>query len=247
MYYCLLKHTERINMDTELLIKYFARIVTLLLVLPLHEAAHALVAKCFGDDTADRQGRISLNPFVHLDMLGSFLMVFTGFGWAKPVDVDPRRMKNPKAGMAVTALAGPVSNLIAAFAAGLGRACILATDDGLKAVYDYAVFNKVSTLYCVQLLLEFLMIVNIGLAIFNLIPIPPLDGFNVMRYFTGPKVDRWFYTHYQQIQMGFLAFIIILNIIPDSVNPLIMARKGVYELMWDDLLYKIPAKKWGWE
>lgn len=234
-------------MDIELFIKYFARAVTMLLVLPLHEAAHAITAKWFGDDTAERQGRITLNPFSHLDPLGSFLMIFTGFGWAKPVPINPTRMKKMRAGVAVTALAGPVSNLLAAFAAGLTKACILCTQSGIDAINDYAFKDKITTTYCVMLLMEFLMVVNIGLAIFNLIPIPPLDGFNVMSYFTGPKVDKWFYQHSREIQMGFLAFIIVLNmhIIPDKYNLLYIAQDKVYDGMWE-LLFKIPEKKWGW-
>ena len=232
-------------MDIEFVLKYFARAVTLLLVLPLHEASHALVAKWFGDDTAERQGRITVNPFVHLDPLGAFLMFFTGFGWAKPVPINPARMKNVRAGVSVTALAGPVSNLLAAFAAGLAKACLLCTKSGYTAFYDYVIFNRVTTMYCVLLLLEFLMVVNIGLAIFNLIPIPPLDGFNVMSYFTSQKVDRWFYKYSREIQMGFLAFIIILNldIIPSKYNLLYIAQDKVYNGMWD-LLSEIPKRKW---
>ena len=234
-------------MDLNLTIKLFARVVTLLLVLPVHEAAHALTAKLFGDNTAENQGRISLSPFVHLDPIGSMLMLLTGFGWAKPVSVEPRNMKNPRAGLAVTALAGPLSNLIAAFAAGLINACIKCTASGRDALYNYVVYDKISTTYCVLLLTEFLMLVNIGLAIFNLIPIPPLDGFNVMRFFTGPKVDRWFYQHYQQIQMGFLIFLLVLNfdLIPDKYTPLLAAQNAVFDWMWD-LLMKIPEKKWGY-
>jgi Zn-dependent protease len=233
-------------MDIELFLKYFARAVTLLLVLPLHEAAHALTAKLFGDDTAERQGRITLSPFAHIDPLGAFLMFFTGFGWAKPVPINPVRMKKMRAGVAVTALAGPVSNLVAAFAAGLVRALILCTDNGVNAVYDYVMYDRVTTTYCVLLLMQFLMVVNIGLAIFNLIPIPPLDGFNVMSYFTNQKVDRWFYRHSREIQMGFLVLIIILNmeIIPHKYNLLYIAQDKTYDGMWK-LLYKIPEKKWG--
>ena len=106
-------------MNIETFLKYFSRVITLLLVIPLHEAAHGLVAKWLGDATAERQGRITLTPFAHLDPIGSLLMIFTGFGWAKPVPVNPVRMKKYRAGFALTALAGPVSNLLAAFVAGL--------------------------------------------------------------------------------------------------------------------------------
>lgn len=233
-------------MNVEHFIKYFARAATLLLVLPLHESAHAFVAKRFGDDTAERQGRISLSPFVHLDPIGSLLMLLTGFGWAKPVEVNPARMRNPRGGMAVTALAGPVSNLIAAFLAGLVKACILTTESGMDAYREYFLRDHVTTTFCVMLLMEFLMIVNIGLAIFNLIPIPPLDGFNVMRYFANNKFERWVFIHYREIQMGFLAFILILNldIIPHKYNLLYIAQDKVYDGMWH-ILVKIPEHKWG--
>ena len=233
-------------MNIEHFIKYFARAATLLLVLPLHESAHALVAKLHGDDTADRQGRITLTPFAHLDPMGSLLMLLTGFGWAKPVEVNPSRMRNPRRGMALTALAAPVSNLIAAFAAGLVKACMLCTEDGFRAYRDYLLNDRITTTFCVMLLMEFLMIVNIGLAIFNLIPIPPLDGFNVMRYFTSNKFDRWVYMHYREIQMGFLAFILILNLdlIPHKYNLLYLAQDKVYNWM-RDILVKIPEHKWG--
>ena len=178
--------------------------------------------------------------------MGSLLMLLTGFGWAKPVEVNPSRMRNPRRGMALTALAGPVSNLIAAFAAGLVKACMLCTEDGFRAYRDYLLNDRITTTFCVMLLMEFLMIVNIGLAIFNLIPIPPLDGFNVMRYFTSNKFDRWVYMHYREIQMGFLAFILILNLdlIPHKYNLLYLAQDKVYNWMWD-ILVKIPEHKWG--
>ena len=160
----------------------------MLLVLPLHESAHALVAKWFGDDTAERQGRISLNPLAHLDPFGGLLMVLTGFGWAKPVPINPLRMKKYRAGISLTALAGPVSNLLAAFVAGIAYNIIICTKSGLMAL----VSSEVTTMSCVLLLLSFLFQVNVGLAVFNLIPIPPLDGYNVLSYFTSEKVDRWF-------------------------------------------------------
>ena len=117
-------------MDLATFMKYFSRIATILLVIPIHESAHGLMAKWLGDDTALRQGRISLNPFVHLDPLGTVLMVLGGFGWAKPVPVNPVRFKHYRAGFALTALAGPVSNLIASFLAALAFAIILQTKSG---------------------------------------------------------------------------------------------------------------------
>lgn len=228
-------------MNTYTILQFFSRVVTLLLVMPVHEAAHALVAKWLGDDTAERQGRISLNPFSHLDLMGSILIVFTGFGWAKPVQVNPNRMKNPRAGYALIALAGPVSNLIVAFLSILVWACLLCTESGISC---YMYNNDSNIMYSVLVLLQFLFSVNIGLAMFNLIPVPPLDGFNVLRFFLGEKIDRWFYQHQQQLQIGFLVLLLALNYIPSQYNILSIAREFVSNKMLE-LVIKIPMHRWG--
>ena len=90
-------------MDTSRFLEYFSRALMILLILPLHELAHGFVAKKLGDDTAELSGRITLNPLAHIDPIGSLLLLFTGFGWAKPVPVNPLRMKNPRKGMTLTA------------------------------------------------------------------------------------------------------------------------------------------------
>lgn len=221
-------------------LRIFSRLITLFLVMPVHEAAHALVAKWLGDDTAERQGRISLNPFSHLDFMGSILIVLTGFGWAKPVQVNPNRMKNPRGGYALTALAGPVSNLIVAFLSIFVWACLLCTESGINAYFS----NEITGMSSVLMLLQFLFSVNIGLAMFNLIPVPPLDGFNVLRFFLGEKVDRWFYEHQQQLQLGFLVLILALNYIPAQFNILNIAIDFVSDKMFD-LVVQIPMHKWG--
>lgn len=227
-------------MNTYTILRIFSRLVTLLLVMPVHEASHALVAKWLGDDTAERQGRISLNPFAHLDLMGSILIVFTGFGWAKPVQVNPNRMKHPRGGYALTALAGPISNLIVAFLSIFVWACLLCTKSGITAYMS----SDITAMSSVLMLLQFLFSVNVGLAMFNLIPIPPLDGFNVLRFFLGSKVDRWFYEHQQQLQLGFLLFILVLNYIPSQFNLLSIAREFVSNKMLH-LVIKIPMHKWG--
>lgn len=219
-------------MDIVFFLKYFARILTMLLVLPLHEAAHAGVARLLGDDTAQRQGRLTVNPFAHLDPIGSVLIILTGFGWAKPVPVNPMRMKKYRAGFALTALAGPVSNLLAAIAAALARSIILSTDAGYQAIFDYAVHDNISPMFCAVLLLEFLVSVNVGLAVFNLIPLPPLDGFNVLRYFTSEKFDRWFYMHQREIQIGFLLFLVVFSQITPQYNPIYIVSDALQDLIW---------------
>ncbi len=96
-------------------IYYLIRALVALVAIPFHECGHALAAWLLGDDTAKRQGRLSLNPFAHFDLLGTLCMVFAGVGWAKPVSTDPRNFKNPKWGMALTALAGPAANILLAY------------------------------------------------------------------------------------------------------------------------------------
>ncbi len=146
------------------------RVLAVLLCLTVHEICHGLAAYALGDPTARDRRRLSLNPLRHIDWLGLAMMLFAGFGWAKPVPVDPRYFKRPKRGMALTALAGPVSNLLLAFLAMLFCHKVL---DGLVMVEDGAA----------NLLYIFLHLyaapLSIGLGLFNLLPIPPLDGAKV--------------------------------------------------------------------
>lgn len=226
-------------MDIYSFLKYFSRILTLLLVIPIHESAHGWMAKKLGDDTAELQGRITLNPFAHLDPLGTLLMVFTGFGWAKPVQVNPLRMRKYRAGIALTALAGPVSNLLAAFVSGLAYNLMICSESVLEQYNSYE-FNGVS---CILLILKYLFSINIGLAIFNLIPIPPLDGFNILRYFTSERVDRWFYMHQREISIGFLILLGALTYLPSQYNFLSVITGKVGNLLWNAVSW-IPKVRW---
>ncbi|MDR2302100.1 MAG: site-2 protease family protein [Deltaproteobacteria bacterium] len=153
-------------------------IPAILLALTVHECAHAWMAWKRGDATAMGMGRVTLNPFVHLDILGSIVLVLTGFiGWAKPVPVDPRNFDNPKRDMALVAAAGPLANLVtAAFFLGL----LLFLD------YNFAIVNKVLPIPIQTPLMSFMvrcLIINLAFAFINLVPLPPLDGFNVISAF----------------------------------------------------------------
>ena len=154
------------------------RIVAVLLCLVVHEVCHGLAAYWRGDPTAKQSHRLSLNPIHHLDPFGLLMMVVVGFGWAKPVPVDPRYFRKPKQGMAITALAGPVSNFLLAYVSAI-------LYSGLYAVL--VVRGETTGL---ALALEFfgvLMTLNIGLGIFNLIPFPPLDGSKVVAMFLSDR------------------------------------------------------------
>ena len=131
--------------------------------LPIHEFAHAVVADKLGDPTARRNGRLTLNPFAHLDLWGCLMIILVGFGYAKPVPVNMRNFKNPKAGMALVALAGPMSNLIMAI-----LFLILRWVFWVNGSSDFAVILAYFFYYAA--------FINVSLAVFNLLPIPPLDG-----------------------------------------------------------------------
>ncbi len=149
--------------------------IIILLILPLHELAHGFVAYKLGDNTAKRQGRLTLNPLHHIDYIGALCLLLVGFGWAEPVPVNPYNLKNPKRDMALVALAGPVANLIAALA-GYLVANLLVTvvpASQMSAAWFSAVLTFLSY-YCS---------VNVGLAVFNLIPLPPLDGSKILGAF----------------------------------------------------------------
>ncbi len=152
------------------------RVLSVLLCLSIHETCHGIAAYALGDPTAKRQHRLSLNPLRHIDWFGLLLMFTVGFGWAKPVPVDPRYFKNPKRGMAVTALAGPVSNLLFAvllMLLGRGIDRHIAYTDGWNTVFQFLISTAV---------------LSIGLGLFNLIPIPPLDGSKVLAAFFPDRV-----------------------------------------------------------
>ena len=156
-------------LDMDSLLDAALRVAAILLCLTVHETCHGLAAYHLGDPTAKSMHRLSFNPLRHIDWLGLAMMFVAGFGWAKPVPVDPRHFRKPKEGMAVTALAGPVSNLLlAVLAIGIS-----------KVIYLYAPYNAVLDMLFV-FLLYVLAPLSVGLGLFNLLPIPPLDGAKVL-------------------------------------------------------------------
>ena len=155
-------------LDFGSLLDMVLRLAAVLLCLTVHETCHGLAAYALGDPTARRAHRLSLNPLRHIDWFGLLMMFAAGFGWAKPVPVNPNYFKKPKQGMALTALAGPVSNFLLA----------LLTLLAARIFCDVAAYSETN-----QRILDFLLMVavlSIGLGLFNLVPIPPLDGSKVL-------------------------------------------------------------------
>ncbi len=165
--------------------------VLILVMLPVHEFAHAVTAHWLGDYTAKAYGRLTVNPKAHLDPWGAIMLVLCGFGYARPVPVNPynfRRMK-PKGGMAVTALAGPVSNLLMALVSLLVfRVYLLISGGDVLTAGGVVYLDSELTKYLYLIFVEVFAGINIGLAVFNLLPIPPLDG---SRIFSVLLPDKW--------------------------------------------------------
>lgn len=177
------------GIDTFKMLEYLVRLMMIFLIMPLHELAHAWTANKLGDYTSKYQGRLTLNPFAHIDLVGALLLFFCGFGWAKPVPVNPMHFKKPSQGMMFTALAGPVSNLIAAF---VGILVWQLCDGSMYVTYDAGYYGILPTTmgYSMWMLHCFISI-NINLCLFNLVPVPPLDGSRILNYFLPPQAQYW--------------------------------------------------------
>ena len=187
----------------------------LLLAVTVHEVAHGLVADRLGDPTARLQGRLTLNPLPHIDPIGALAFVLAGFGWAKPVPVNAYNLRRPVRDMAWVAAAGPVSNLVVAFV-GL-VALVLLRRTGVVPFVAEPLGG----------ILFFVYQFNLALAIFNLIPLPPLDGGHFLPYFL-PR-GSWSFLH-QLEQYG--PFILLLLVVTDAaryvVGPVFQLVSGLY-------------------
>ncbi len=180
---------------TDAIVYILSTLAVVFLTLPIHEFAHAFTADRLGDPTPRYQGRLTVNPFAHIDYVGSLCILLFGFGWARPVQVNNFNFKKPKIGMALVALAGPVSNLIVAFVSLLLGNLILS-------------FNPTLVLYYLVSFFYFVARINVYLAVFNLIPIPPLDGSRILSVILP---DRYYYKlmrYERYIYYGLLALLV---------------------------------------
>lgn len=194
----------RDGLSIELIINLLARVFIIFCVLPFHEYAHALIAQKFGDNTARLSGRLTINPLAHVDPFGALMIILAGFGFAKPVPVNMNNFKREKRKqqMALVALAGPVSNLIMAFISMLVFA----------GIYYFGDMSNSMLLY-ISLFFQYACSINISLAVFNLLPIPPLDGSRILN---AVIPDKYYYKlmqyeRYIVLAVFFLIFTRVLD------------------------------------
>lgn len=188
----------------DVLYYYVVRALAVLIIIPFHEAAHALVSWLLGDPTAKNAGRLSMNPLRHFDPLGTLCMLVGGVGWARPVGIDPRRFRNPKVGMAVSAAAGPAANFL------LGFVCTI-----LYKVVWYASVGQAP-----QLVMDFLwymITMNISLGVFNLIPVPPFDGSRIALLFL-PRSLYFRVMRYERYIMAAVLILVLLGVLNKPLN-----------------------------
>ena len=206
------------GLDWTVPIQILLSVIPALICITLHECAHGYAACMLGDDTAKRAGRLTLNPIKHIDIIGLIMLAVFHFGWAKPVPVNMRSFKDPKQGMALTAAAGPLANLLLAVVMLFIYGLVLIPLSGSTIGY-YVAQTIGTTAY-----------LSLTLALFNIIPIPPLDGSKVLYAFLPEHSYRklMYYERYGMIAL--LVLVVVMNRLP--FDPLTAASNWVFDRLF---------------
>ena len=195
----------------------------ILVAITFHEFAHAFAADKLGDDTPRRQGRLNLNPFKHLDLFGTIMLVFAGFGWGKPVEIDPRnfnRNMSLSKAEAIVSAAGPLMNFILAILFEIVLCLIIKLAPGIEMANGMLLVSNQAVGIAVEVV-QSIISINIGLGIFNLIPLPPLDGSKILCGFLPYNAKNWIESHSQIFELIFIALWIV-GILSLIVRPIIL-------------------------
>ena len=226
---------------------YALSAVVVLITLTVHEYAHAFAAYKMGDPTARNLGRLTLNPLKHLDPLGALCMLFLHVGWAKPVPINARNFKKPRQGFAITALSGPLVNLIIAFFSAFVYLALFAWFSQMTFASEFLLALADNTL----LFFYLFHVINLGISLFNLIPVPPLDGSRILGLILPPKLYFSIMRHERTIYFVLLGWLIVGDIISDALlsfgfvasNPLLSILASIISL--SNLLgYAIEGLSW---
>lgn len=204
------------GLDWSFVTQTLLSVIPALICITLHELAHGAVALALGDTTARDAGRLTLNPVKHIDLWGLLMMVIARFGWAKPVPVNMYRFKNPKRGMAVTALAGPVANVLIS--------CVML---GLYGLLYGPLCASAVGIYCLQMI-EITAYLSCSLAVFNIVPIPPLDGSKILFSLASGRFYNWL-MRYERYGFLILMALVFLNV---TSAPLSAATGWIYEKLF---------------
>ncbi len=211
----------------DLMVGLFSSIFVVFCTMPIHEYAHALIATKLGDQTPRLAGRLTLNPMAHISPIGAMMIILVGFGYAKPVSVNPRNFKNDKVGMALTALAGPISNLLMGF---------IMMFLAVTTIYFGRNASNFQLIQAIVMFFQFACIININLAVFNLLPIPPLDGSRILELLIPKK----YYYQFMQYERYVVMLVFVLIATGVLSKPLSILTNIVY-----DLFFKIAVLPFG--
>ena len=229
----------------ENLVYYILSAIAALIALTIHEYCHGYAAYKMGDDTAKNFGRLTLNPLKHLDLYGTICMILFHIGWAKPVPVNARNFKDPKKGFAITAAAGPIANLILSFISAFLYLLVFAL------VKDIRFYEKDFTYHLLSNILSFILIfhsINLGLGLFNLLPIPPFDGSRLMYVFLPQKLYFAVMQHEKKIYYGVLIWLLLGKYVAMAVRalPIVASNPILYWLAGSFSLSGMLSTVIGW-